>query len=281
MLNDLIGFIRDHLLLSVVRDCPEELMGNVQLELLLKDLTALRTVLFAFSKGNSKVEIELKGFMAGCLKQLQAHLRHLEWHLDQVSVGDFNQRVDFMGPMSESFNNMADRLSLLIRQLEEKEGELCDLAVELKLEIEARKQKEEQLRQSEERWKLAIACSLDGIWDVDLKTGECYCSPRFLDILHADPASPISHRWDLWMHPDDVTARKRMQAMLLKPLAALRTVWTTDRSPSRNESVEPLFHQSRIPSRSPMISRTRAQCRRIIWMISLREGGSISFPVSR
>lgn len=216
LLNDLIGFIRDHLLLSVVRDCPEELMGNVQLELLLKDLTALRTVLFAFSKGNSKVEIELKGFMAGCLKQLQAHLRHLEWHLDQVVVGDFNQRVDFMGPMSESFNNMADRLSLLIRQLEEKEGELCDLAVELKLEIEARKQKEEQLRQSEERWKLAIACSLDGIWDVDLKTGECYCSPRFLDILHADPASPISHRWDLWMHPDDVTARKRMQAMLLK-----------------------------------------------------------------
>ena len=78
LLNELIGFIRDHLLLSVVRDCPEELKGNAELELLLKDLTALRAVLFAFSKGNSKVEIDLKGFMAGCLKQLQAQLRHLE-----------------------------------------------------------------------------------------------------------------------------------------------------------------------------------------------------------
>lgn len=38
--------------------------------------------------------------------------------------------------------------------------------------------------------------------------------------------------------------------MLLKPLAALRTDWTTELSPSRNESVEPLFHQFKIPSRS-------------------------------
>lgn len=40
------------------------------------------------------------------------------------------------------------------------------------------------------------------------------------------------------------------QAMLLKPLAALRTDWTTEFSPSRNEFVEPLFHQFRMPSRS-------------------------------
>lgn len=38
--------------------------------------------------------------------------------------------------------------------------------------------------------------------------------------------------------------------MLLKPLAALRTDWTTGFSPSRNEFVEPLFHQFRMPSRS-------------------------------
>ncbi len=217
LLDSLIGFIRDHLLLPVVKECPENLKGNAQMEQLLEELVALRAILFAFAKGNPQIEIKLKGFMAGCLKQLQGYLRHLEWHADQVAAGDFNQKVDFMGPMSESFNNMSTHLSILVRQLQEKEDELLDLAVELKLEIESRKQKEEQLRQSEERWKLAVACSLDGIWDVDLKTGACYCSPRFLDILHSDPStSPISYRWDLWMHPDDVTARKRMQTMLME-----------------------------------------------------------------
>lgn len=216
LLDSLISHIRDYLLLSAVKECPEGLKDNVQLQQLLGELTELRSMLFVFAKGNYQTEIKLKGFMSGCLKQLQGYLRHLEWHLAQIASGDFNQRIDFMGPMSESFNNMSDRLSLLIRQLQEKEDELCDLAVELKLEIEARKQQEEQLHQSEERWKLAVACSLDGIWDVDLKHGTCYCSPRFLDILHVVPTSPISHRWDLWMHPDDVTARKRMQSMLLK-----------------------------------------------------------------
>ena len=38
--------------------------------------------------------------------------------------------------------------------------------------------------------------------------------------------------------------------MLLKPLAMLRTDWTTELSPSRNELVDPLFHQFKIPSRS-------------------------------
>ncbi len=38
--------------------------------------------------------------------------------------------------------------------------------------------------------------------------------------------------------------------MLLKPLAMLRTDWTTELRPSRNELVDPLFHQFKIPSRS-------------------------------
>jgi len=38
--------------------------------------------------------------------------------------------------------------------------------------------------------------------------------------------------------------------MLLKPLAMLWTDWTTELSPSRNELVEPLFYQLKMPSRS-------------------------------
>ena len=38
--------------------------------------------------------------------------------------------------------------------------------------------------------------------------------------------------------------------MLLKPLAALRTDWTRELSPSRNELVKLLFRQFKTPSRS-------------------------------
>ena len=38
--------------------------------------------------------------------------------------------------------------------------------------------------------------------------------------------------------------------MLLKSLAAHRTDWITKLNPSRNESVEPLFYQFKISSRS-------------------------------
>ena len=38
--------------------------------------------------------------------------------------------------------------------------------------------------------------------------------------------------------------------VFLKPLAALLADWTRELSPSRNELVDPFFHQFKIPSRS-------------------------------
>lgn len=48
--------------------------------------------------------------MAAPLKALHAKLKHLAWQAKQVSLGDYQQRIDFMGEFAEAFNNMTEQL---------------------------------------------------------------------------------------------------------------------------------------------------------------------------
>lgn len=50
-------------------------------------------------------------------------------------------------------------------------------------DITQRSRVEEALRESEERWQLAVRGSTDGIWDLDLQTGSIYLSDRSRSIL--------------------------------------------------------------------------------------------------
>lgn len=55
------------------------------------------------------------------LKSLHASLRHITWQARQVEEGDYNQRIDFMGEFSESFNSMVDKLKSRSEEQKEKE----------------------------------------------------------------------------------------------------------------------------------------------------------------
>jgi len=61
------------------------------------------------------------------------------------------------------------------------------------------------LAQSEERFRLAMDATRDGIWDWNVRTGEVYFSPSYAEMLGYD-ARELAARADSWMdliHPED------------------------------------------------------------------------------
>jgi diguanylate cyclase (GGDEF)-like protein/PAS domain S-box-containing protein len=69
-----------------------------------------------------------------------------------------------------------------------------------------RKSSEHALRESEARYKAALAGANDGIWDWDLRANQIYLSPRWSEILDL-PSESRDLTPDGWMqhiHPDDI-----------------------------------------------------------------------------
>ncbi len=76
-----------------------------------------------------------------------------------------------------------------------------------------RKQAEEELRKSEERWQLVLKANQDGIWDLNLQTNQAFRSARWQEILgYADgEIDSCNSEWIDRIHPDD---RSRVQAAI-------------------------------------------------------------------
>jgi PAS domain S-box-containing protein len=72
-------------------------------------------------------------------------------------------------------------------------------------DISERVRAEQALRDSEQRWKMALDSSGDGVWDWDLRTGAETFSPRFYE-LHGYSPGEISEQaqaFDQLAHPED------------------------------------------------------------------------------
>ena len=76
----------------------------------------------------------------------------------------------------------------------------------LQRELFERERVELALRQSEERWQLAMRGSNDGIWDLDIKNNHCFHSARWAKMLGYEEheVSNPQDRWETRVHPDDI-----------------------------------------------------------------------------
>ncbi len=83
--------------------------------------------------------------------------------------------------------------------------ELAEMVDKLQREIKERERTEMKLRQSEERYALAIDGANDGIWDIDLQKGEAFYSPRWKMMLGYEDDEIFSslEEWQSRIHPDD------------------------------------------------------------------------------
>ena len=81
-------------------------------------------------------------------------------------------------------------------------------------QTQQRQEDAERLRVREERYALAVEGSQNGLWDVDVATGEMYVSPRWEQMIgYAEGQFPRHvEAWVAHLHPDD---RARMEEMAL------------------------------------------------------------------
>jgi len=100
--------------------------------------------------------------------------------------------------------------------------ENADLYQQARQEITERQRVEDALRESEERYALAVRAANDGLWDWNLKTSQIYFSPRWKHMLgYSDKEiSDNPNEWLNRVHPDDVQQLKNNISTHIKGLSA-------------------------------------------------------------
>lgn len=101
-----------------------------------------------------------------------------------------------------------EELVFRIRRCLEKRS-LLQLLTEQKLQLEEeiarRRCSEEQLRQSDKRFRLALDVSSNGVWDKDVLTGETYCGENWYRTLGYEPGTENREEYSFehLLHPED------------------------------------------------------------------------------
>ncbi|MBV5260245.1 response regulator [Synechococcus moorigangaii CMS01] len=156
--------------------------------------------------------------------------RWLTAPLNQLSMmtADIQRQLQtqtFASPLKSQiseFNRLNHNFGVMLRTLRQQFQSIQATTLNLEEQVEARtkalseevKQRqviEQQLRQSEERYELAIAVTNDGIWDWDLLSDEIYYSRAWYRLLgygDIDSTKQIdsSRIWSDLVHPDDLTS---------------------------------------------------------------------------
>ncbi|ERT05379.1 sensory box protein [Lyngbya aestuarii BL J] len=82
--------------------------------------------------------------------------------------------------------------------------QLSEQNIKLQKEINLRQIIEQQFRESEERWQLALQGNQDGIWEWKVETDDMFLSSWFKDVLgYEDHHIQFSQAWKDAIHPDD------------------------------------------------------------------------------
>ncbi|MBK8898745.1 MAG: EAL domain-containing protein [Candidatus Competibacteraceae bacterium] len=182
-------------------------------------LTAsLNRLFFIYAALGASVMLAVFGLAKAGAHYLTHPLRELESVARRViKSGSLDHRFDSHGvfeveQLGRIFNEMLEQLSHAYRQLYDRAGTvaarnraLAAANSALEQEIGERQRAEIALRESEERLRLALAATNQGLYDLNVQTDDVIVSPEYARMLGYDPAEfhETSATWIARLHPDD------------------------------------------------------------------------------
>ncbi|RXK52935.1 PAS domain S-box protein [Oleiharenicola lentus] len=129
----------------------------------------------------------------------------VQHHLNEVMVGRREQfEPEYRVIRPDGVVRYMQMRSYLIR---DGEGTPTRL-VGLNRDVTSARELREQLRISEERWRLVVSSNNDAVWDWDVVNNHVYRDKRYAEMLGLNPAglSVSGQEWSSRVHPDDMPA---------------------------------------------------------------------------
>jgi len=123
------------------------------------------------------------------------------------------------------------------------------------MDVTDRKYVEEALRQSEERFRLAIQATNDAVWDIDLVAGTVSWNETYATLYGRPPETSKSWQW--WIdriHPED---RERTSGGLRTAISGSESTWTGEYRFQRVDGAWAYIHDRAYIARDPSGSAWR------------------------
>jgi len=175
----------------------------------LNDLTTQQQISYEaiaqISAGNLDLTLPTGNKSLEPVKMLQAKLKHLLWQTQRIAVGDYNQRVDYLGAFSDSF-------SILTHSLQE------------------RKQMKEALMESYRKYDLIANNCKDVIWTLDISTLKfTYISPSIIQLRGLTVEEAMNEPIDKALTPDSLQRVSNGLKKVLEKMEETNThFWSTN-----------------------------------------------------
>lgn len=204
------------ILQGIYRDISEHVRIE---ETMRKSEDRFRTIFHNISDGIILADAQSKKFYLGN-KSICKMLDYDQEELKKIGVSDIHPEQN-LPYVSEQFEKMAKGKLRIAKEIpvKRKDGsifyaDINSFFIELEAkpylvgvfrDVSERKESEDKLKKSEEKFRLAMEVTNDALWDWNMVTGETYRNPRHATMLGYEPHE-ISTSQDEWIehiHPDD------------------------------------------------------------------------------